>query len=186
MQILRKKPSKLAIAIAIYLIALLVLFCYVQIGRTTPLLNVTVQGGSGETWINFFGKPEHYRIYASGLKKKIESYEEVEVVSYRGVFENLDSPIELTHNYSDPAEAAIIVNYMRNALDLVDFNRRSEISSCEIYICDKRYFFTISYHPLIGSGNNITIYEYYPEKNKLKKITTFRNKPINHLQLIKP
>ncbi len=187
MQILKKKPSKLVIAITIYLIALLVLFCYVQIGKATPLLKVTVEkSDSGSTWIDLFGKPEHYRIYASGLKKKIEPYEEVEGVSYWSSFENSDSPIELMNDYSDPAEAAMIVNYMRNALDLVDFNRRSEISSCEIYICEKRYFFTISYHPLFGRGYNITIYEYYPEKNKLKKITTFRNRYINHLQLIKP
>ncbi len=185
MQILKKKPSKLVIAIAIYLIALLVLFCYVQIGKATPLLNVTIQGGPGS--ILFPSKPKYYRIYASGLKKKIEPYEEVEGVSYRSVFDNSKSPIELldTEN-TDPAEAAMIVNYMRNGLDLVNFNRRSDISSCNIYICDKRYFFVIKFSPPHRPGYKSVIYEYYPVKNKLKKITTFRNRYINHLQLIKP
>ncbi len=183
MRLFKRKYLKSLTTIIILGTVLVALVGCFDMGKPAPLLDVTLQGNST---LIFAPEPEYYRIFENGQKQKIKQYDQKAGVYYRLELDSMAGTFIVTDGVStEIVEQGDIINTAKAVLNLFGFAENSSIKGCKIYLFDDRCFVVVFDSPETDDSNTSTIYEYFPEDDKVEKIITFVDELVNDLQLVR-
>ena len=182
---MRKKillVTAIAIAIVISVSTLIALF--LNKGDSEPLLDVTLRT---DGVLIFGGESQYYRVFENGRHKRIAEYRNSESLSYRVASDNQTGGTVLIDNVTNQKiDTGNITQYVEYAIESIAGNGSPDARIYKFYICGgNRYFFNVFDSPETSSGYSDTIYEFIPDGNQIKKLTAFKNKRIESLQIAK-
>lgn len=139
-----------------------------RIATRKPILKVIAMSPGG--WITSW-KEHYYIVYDNGDYKEIGEFAVSEVKTY-----NLYS-----YYGSDSTD------YPECAKDIIEYAESLDNSNINnLYVTEGRYFFDVHDSRAIKSKYDSTVFEYFPEKNSVKRVVRFKDYYTKHVEIYKP
>lgn len=142
------------------LISVILGFCYTN----KPIYNVTAEISSGWIWDK---KEVYYTIYKHGECKKTNEYQKSNTAIY---------------NLKD-IENGSVHDYPKCAEEIITWIDDENLSADKLFVTNDNYLFTVENSS--QSLYNVTLYKYFPDSSKVKKIAEFTESNISHVQVIR-